>query len=78
MVEQVNSYKTSDGQVFWSEDEAVAHEVELDAAEKIEQYIQAAGHPDRQRTRVRSIINDYLGWVETGTSAKATKEANTA
>lgn len=68
MAEQVPAFRASDGEVFWTSEDADAYEVKLASAAQIERYISDAGHKPRQRTRVKNIITDFLGWVETGKS----------
>ena len=72
-MEPVSAFKTSDDKVFFDETEALAHQSALDNADVINEYLDARKGVinDRQHTRVRNILADYMAWVETQNAANA-------
>lgn len=66
-MKQVTAYQTSDGKVFYKEQDAILHEMSLDKAHEVDCFLSSEFNPYRstpQRVIARSSILNWEVWKD--------------
>lgn len=61
-IESIECFKTSDGTIFSSKEEAIAHENRAAFSARIDGFIQSREWPRGQNTQARRLITDFLAY----------------
>ena len=66
-------YETTDGSVFNNENEAAAHQHQIDARQPVEAFVDEAGYARGQRTQAINAILNWEAFKATGTITPVVK-----